>query len=400
MTRLGAGRLTERLRGTAFLHLADQVLSSGTNFLAVVVVARMASPREFGTFSILLVAFFICTGFNRAVPHAIAMTMDWDDERARSGYFFLPPLVIGVVATVVLAPIFAVFDTSWVALPVLLLPLFLQDAVRMHAYAVHRPQVALISDAVWLAVEVVGFLIVSSAVGAAAAWALGGLCGLLVTRPWRIRVRFQRRPVGASVASAALEYATLAGLGYLTPLLASPIITVVGVGALQGANLIRGPFILVVQALLFHKMAGPPITVVTSIREALRLSASTLAVALLCIPPLVLLRGVYGPRLLGTTWPGVEPLVVPAVLTLVLGSVGFGPATVARKMGRFALSAKVQGVLTPVLVGFPLVGAATAGTKGFLYATAAAYAVFGATWWIVLHKLAARPVTPAGLVAG
>lgn len=389
--------LAERLRATPALHLADQVVSSGTNFLAVVVVARNGTPQQFGTFSILLVTYFVAAGFNRSVPHAVAMTMDWDDDRARSGYFFLPSLAIGSVATVALVAAFAFLDGSWVAVSLFLLPLLLQDAVRMHAFAVHKPEVALLSDGVWLVVQGLGFVVASSATGAAAAWGLGGLCGLLVTRPWRIRLRLQRRPVSASVVSAALEFATLAGLGYLTPLLASPVIGVVGLAALQGANVIRGPIILLVQALLVHRMAGPPIGPATCVREALQLSGATMLVTLLCVPPLFLLRGLYGPPLLGATWPQVEPLVVPALLTLVLGGLAFGPATVVRKMGRFALSAKLQAAFAPAFVGLPLLGAAAAGTTGLLYATAAAFTLFGAVWWLVLPKLAGRAATPTDL---
>lgn len=380
----------ERLRGTPALHLADQVLSSGTNFVAVVMVARAATPGQFGVFSIFLIAYFVAAGFNRSVPHAIAMTMEWDDERARSSYFFLPPLVVGALGTVVLVVTFAVLDSSWIAVSLLFLPLLVQDAVRMHAFALQKPQLALFSDAVWLVVQCAGFLLVTTATGAAAVWGFGGLCALVVTRPWRIRLRLQPRPIRANVVSAGLEFATLSGLGYLTPLLASPIITVLGVGALQGANVIRGPIILLVQGLVFHRMSGPPITASTCIREARRLSGTTVGATLLCLPPLLLLRGLYGPQLLGSTWDQVEPLVLPALLTMAVGSVAFGPATVARKMGHFALSAKLQGALSPLFVALPLAGAAVDGPRGFLYATALAFAVSAATWWMVLMRVASR----------
>jgi hypothetical protein len=250
-----------------------------------------------------------------------------------------------------------------------------------------------------LVAEVVGFLLVSTAPSAASVWAIGGLCGLLVSRPWLIRMRLPRRRIGASLGSAALEYVTLTGLAYATPLLAVPIITLVGVAALQGAGVIRGPITLLVQGLIVHRMSGPPIGPGACIRAALQLSATTLGVTLICIPPLILLKDVYGPILLGSTWPSVDPLVLPALLTLVVGSVSFGPATVVRKMGRFTLSAKVQLALAPFLVGFPLAGAAIAGPKGFLYATALAYVVYGITWWSVLTRVAGGPTTRADVAA-
>ena len=392
MTAPGWRHLGGRLRATPALHLADQALSSGTNFLGVVIVARQASPEEFGVFSIFLLAFFVTAGFDRGVPHAVAMTLEWDDERARNGYFFLPPLVLGTLATLVLVPVVWVLDPTFLGLSVLLLPLLVQDAGRMHAFSVQRPHVALLSDGIWLVVTAAGFLVVSTAAGAATLWALGGVAGLAVFRPWRIRLRRERRARTGSLLSAALEYGTLAGVGYITPLVAAPLIAVAGVGALQGANVIRGPFLMLVQGLVLHRMSGPPITPATCVREALRLSGLVLAVTLLCVPPMILLRDVYGPPLLGSTWPDVEPLVIPALLTMVVGSVAFGPLTIVRKMGRFPLAATVQLALAPFYFGLPLAGAAIAGTSGFLYATSVAYALAVVLWWTVLPRVAAGPV--------
>jgi len=384
--------LTDRMRATPALHLTDQVLSSTPNFLVVVVVGRAATPREFAIFSIFIVTFFVAAGFNRAVPHAIAMTMRWDDELSQSAYFYLPALLVGLVVTGLLMATFAMVDTRWLALPFLLIPVLFQDAVRMHAFARRRPHIAILSDAVWLLVEAAGLLVFSTAIGAATVWGISGLCALLVTRPWRIRMRLQRRPVGASAVSAALEYATLTCLGYLTPILATPYITLLGVGALQGANVIRGPIFLLIQGLLVYWMSGPPILPNKCVSKALHLSGAILTVTLLCVPPLFIFRSFYGPRILGLTWPQVEPLVVPGLLTLILASFSLGPGTVIRKMGQFRTSAVVQGAVAPVFIAFPLLGASLAGTEGFLYATALAYLVSDVTWWIVLPKLAARSI--------
>ncbi len=399
--QLAGRRIHDRLRDTPALHLADQVLSSGTNFLGVIAVARLASPQEFGVFSIFLITCFLTGGFNRGVPHAVAMTVEWDDERARNGFFFLPPLVLGSVAALVLVPAFAILDPSFLLLPVLLVPMLVQDAVRMHAFALQRPVVALVSDAVWLAVAAVGFLVTTTATSAATFWAVGGLAGLLVTRPWRIRVRFRRRPTrprrphGTDLAGAALEYGAVAGIAYLSPLLATPIIALAGVGALQGVNVIRGPIQLLVQGLVAHRMSGPPISPSTCTREAARLSVTVLAATMAAFLPLFVLRGTYGPPLLGSSWPAIEPLVLPALLAQAVACAAFGPLTVMRKMGRFPLAALVQLALIPFYLGLPLAGAALGGAGGFLYATALAWAVAGALWWIVLSRVAAGAVASA-----
>lgn len=386
----GPRRLVNRVRGTAAPHVVDQALASGTNFFATIVVARMATPEQFGTFSIFLITYYITAGFNRWVPHSIAMTLDWDDERARNSYFFVPALVLGVLASLVLVPLFLILDPSFALLPLFLVPMLLQDALRMHSFAVHKPKVALASDLVWLATQTVGFLLISSAAGAATAWATGALCGALVARPWS-RLRWVRRRIRSSLVSSTLEYFTLAGINYLAPLAAIPLIAVRGVGALQGAGVLRGPITLLMQGLVFHRMAGPPVEQDRCVREALRLSGLTVAATLACVPPLLLFEDDIGPQVLGSTWPAVRPLVMPVVLTLITASASFGPSIVVRKMGRFGLSATMQAALSPFFLGFALVGAALSGPRGFLYGTALAYSLSTAVWWAVLLRVARDP---------
>ncbi len=383
----GLRRFGERIRRTPIMHFADQSVCSGTNFLAMVFVARHATPAQFGIFTIFLTAYHITVTFNRAVPHAIAMTLDWDDERARSAYFFGPPLVVGALATIVLVPTFSIIGPSFVLLPFLLVPLLLQDAVRMHAFAIQNAYVALLSDVVWLLCLLLGILFVSTAAGAASVWAIAGLCGLLVARPWAIRLRLRRRRIKTDVMSASLEFVTLAGLGYLTTLATAPIIGVAGLGALQGTAVIRGPFNLLVQALVLHRMSGPSIKPSNRVRESRRLAALIVGMTLIFVPGLILLKDVYGPPLLGSTWPAVEPLMFPVILIMLMTALALGPITIIRKMSHFKLSARVQLLLAPVLGGLPLIGAALGGPPGFLYATAISHAVLAVTFWIVLSRL-------------
>jgi hypothetical protein len=269
--------------------------------------------------------------------------------------------------------------------------LLLHDAVRMHAFARQEPHLAVLSDVAWLAAMAVGFLLVSTAPAAASVWAASAAFGLLVVRPSWFRWRWRRRLATDSAVSASLEFFTLSGLAYCTLLLAGPIVAVSGVGALQGANVLRGPIILLAQALVIHRMSGPPIGPHTCVREAARLSATTSAATFLCVPGLILFRDIYGPAILGSTWPAVDPLVIPVAFVLVLGSLAFGPSTVVRKMGRFKFSFVVQGALAPMFVAFPLAGAAISGPEGFLLGMAVAYAGAAGVWWIALRRIARHP---------
>jgi hypothetical protein len=77
------------------------------------------------------------------------------------------------------------------------------------------------------------------------------------------------------------------------------------------------------------------------------------------------------------------------ILTLLLGSISFGPTTVARKMGFFKLSAKIQIALAPSFLGCALLGAALRDASGFLYGVSAAYALSSLVWWTLLPGIAA-----------
>jgi len=371
--------------------MVDQVLASGTNFLATVMVARRGTPEQFGIFSIFLIAYYLLAGFSRSVPHAIAMTIEWNEDSARNAFFFLPPCALGFGATLVLLPVFWALDNSFTLLPLFLLPLLVQDAVRMRAFAVQKPQVAIWSDIVWLAVIALGLPLASEAAGTAILWCVGGLCGGLVAKPWR-NVRWQRRPMKGAIVSATLEFVSLSGLNYVGPLLAVPLVSMKGAGALQGAGVLRGPVALLVQVLLFHRMTGPPIPREACLQQAFRLAMLAFAATLVCVPLLVLLKDTYGPRLLGATWPMTEPLITPTILTLLLGSIAFGPATVVRKMGLFNLSAKVQITLAPCFLGLALIGALVADSKGFLYGVALAYTLSSIVWWVLLPRVAAGAI--------
>jgi len=343
----------------------------------------MGTPRQFGVFSVFLVSYYVIVGFNRAVPHAVAMTLEWEDERARNGYFFFPAWVLGGLGALVLVPIMAILEPSFALLPIFLLPLLLQDAVRMHSFALHKPGTAIASDTIWLAIELIGFALVSTPAAAALVWAGASMCGALVVRPW-LQMRWVRRPVTVSIVSSALEYLVLGGFGILAPLFAGFIISIRGVGALQGANVFRGPVTLLVQGLVAHTMAGPPISRDSCSREALSLSGIIAVATLVFVAPIVVLKDVYGPFLLGPTWPLVDPLIYPTVLSLGVCSTAFGPATVIRKMGLFRLSATVQIALTPCFVAFALLGAAQAGAEGFVNGTTVAYGISATVWWTVL----------------
>lgn len=62
-------------------------------------------------------------------------------------------------------------------------------------------------------------------------------------------------------------------------------------------------------------------------------------------------------------------------------------------MGRFSLAALLQLALCPFFLALPLIGAALAGTRGFLYASSLGYTVAAALRWTVLRRVGAATST-------
>jgi O-antigen/teichoic acid export membrane protein len=190
----------------AFWGVGDQGLSSLTNFLLAVVLARNLDLAGFGAASIGFAVYTIALSTSRAivsepftVRHSDVAKPVWRQAAARSTGVAVD---IGIVAGLVLAAVGAVMlwlgDDSQVgsvllAVAVVLPGLLLQDAWRFVFFADHRPRMAFLNDAVW-GVALIGTLGWAIVAGVEPAWvfvlawgiagALAGVFGLVQARLW------------------------------------------------------------------------------------------------------------------------------------------------------------------------------------------------------------------------
>ena len=149
----GTGHLVRRF-GWAF---ADQLLSSGTNFLLGVLVARTVGVRDLGAFSVAYATFTFSLGGVRAIAselliirHSSLAEHEWRDGIRRSiGTALLVGIVIGtgclVAATTLAGSVSSVLIIVGISLPLLLV----QDVSRFALLARRRGAAALLSDAAW-----------------------------------------------------------------------------------------------------------------------------------------------------------------------------------------------------------------------------------------------------------
>ena len=149
-----------RVLGRAGGALVDQVLSSGTQLLLIVLVARQADPTTFGAVSLALLTHGSSCRSCAGVGEVVLLRCRDDRSAARSegcrGLFLA--LLAGMVAALGLGGASAVVGGQvghFLLVMVLAAPpVYLQDVLRYVAYGAGRVQDAIVGDAVWLVVQV------------------------------------------------------------------------------------------------------------------------------------------------------------------------------------------------------------------------------------------------------
>ncbi len=182
---------TTRLALTA----GDQVVSSSSNFLVGVLVGRYAGPGPYGAYILAFTTWLLVLGIHRALvaePAVIDGRLH-DDRAATLRRGLIAELRLAVVLSGLLVPAGVVATLvrtdsagpSLLVLAVLLPALITQDYWRSMAFGLGRPGVALLNDAVFVAVQLVALVVVIASGGRTApwfllAWGAGAVAGAIV----------------------------------------------------------------------------------------------------------------------------------------------------------------------------------------------------------------------------
>lgn len=189
-----AVRVRRRLDGGrgATLTLADQLVSSASNFALGVLIARAGGADALGTFGIAFVVWLAVVGANRAwVTEPMTVGGSTEDADAELSEGLLASLILGVVVAGVLALVagalllLGVPAVAILALAPWIPSLLAQDYCRLMAFRLQRPGQALISDVVFAATQgtaTVGLYVLDelSVPAFLAAWGIGASVGALV----------------------------------------------------------------------------------------------------------------------------------------------------------------------------------------------------------------------------
>ena len=396
--RRAGGRLT--------WGLADQAISSLTNFVLSIYVARTLGAAQFGAFSLAYVTYGLAINASRGLsiePLLIRFSgtvlPTWRRATARStGTALLVGLATGTCALAAGRLVGGTTGMAFLALGLTLPGLMLQDSWRYSFFALGRGHHAFINDAVWAVVMFPAMVLLrntghadvfwcvvawgaGAAVGAAIAPLQAGVVpNLAGATEWLSRhrdlgPRYVLENAGGNAASTFRSYSV------------SYILGLAAVGYIQAANTLMGPLNIIFAGISLITLPEAAKLLRSSPRHLPLYSAAvstglTLLALLWGVVLLVALPRGLGQFMLGRIWRPTYPQEQPATLYIMSGCATSGALLSLHALGAARRSLRAVIPTSVLVVAAAAVGALTAGTLGSMRYVAAA-SCLGAllTWW-------------------
>ncbi|HEX8940886.1 MAG TPA: hypothetical protein VF763_12070 [Candidatus Limnocylindrales bacterium] len=404
--------------------LADQALSSATNFVLGVLVARSFGVLEFGAFSLAFATYNVAAAASRAVtaqPLVVrnsAVEHDiWREATARAaGTAFVLGVIVGAGCLAVAAAASGPLREAFLALGIMLPGLMVQDLWRFALFADGRGRAGFTNDLVWAAVQF-PLLILVIAVGhgtillATAAW---GGAALIAALFGVAQTRVVPRPTGARAwlsehRSLASRYLAEAGAytvaGQLLLYAIGFVAGLAAVGEIRAAQLILGPLNVVLQGLI---LVAVPEAAAMLRRSPGRLRVLCLIAALSLGSVTLIWTGLIlvfpepaGRALLRSAWPAAHSLALPWGLSFAAINVGAGALIGLRALAAAGRNLRAAVVTSAVAFVSGVAGAALGGAAGAAWAVAIANTTGIAVWWWEFRRglreyVEPPPAPPAG----
>ena len=394
-------------------------MSSLTNFLLSIYVARTLGAAQFGAFSLAYVTYGLAINASRGLsiePLLIRFSGTvlpiWRRATARStGTALLVGLASGTCALAAGRLVGGTTGLAFLALGLTLPGLMLQDSWRYSFFALGRGHHAFINDTVWAVILLPSMVLLrmsghanvfwfvlawgtGAAVGAAIAPLQAGVMPNLVgATEWLSRhrdlgPRYLAENTGGSAASTLRAYSI------------SSILGLAAVGYIQAANTLMGPLNILFAGIglitlpeaakLMRRSPRHLPLFCAAVSIGLTLIGLVWGVVLLMALP----RGL-GQLMLGRIWRPTYPLVLPATLGVMSSCATTGALLGLHALGAARRSLRAVIPTSALIVVFAVVGAVTGGTLGTMRYMAAAYWLGTlVTWWQLRQALRESSTVP------
>jgi O-antigen/teichoic acid export membrane protein len=399
-----------RRRGVSRLSwgVADQAVSSITNFAMSIYIARTLGAAQFGAFSLAYVTYSFALNASRGLATDPLMVRYsganiWAWRRAVRNCTGTAALV-GVAAGVLVAGVGLLLNgtaqVGFLALGVTLPGLLLQDSWRYAFFALGRGVQAFLNDMVWAVTLVPALLflrlsghgdvfwcILVWGLAAAVAAAVGPFQAKVFPRPTAtFRWISKHRDLGPrylveNTANSGASQLRTYGVGIAAGLAA--------VGYLQAASTLMGPFMIIFMGMSL--VTVPEAARVLREKPAkLRQFCLVIGVALAVLAMLwgfallIMLPRGLGSWLLGSIWRPTYGLVLPFSLSIAGACFSIGAMAGLHALGNAKRSVRAMVITSAVYVACGLAGAFLGGALGAARGAAVATTIGAILWWLQL----------------
>jgi hypothetical protein len=399
--------------------MVDQALSSGTQLLLIVLVARGTDAATFGALSVALIAHGFLMGVVRAAIGEVVLLRcraEPPSVRREACLGLFLTLVAGVTFGIGLSVAGVVIGGEvgrFLLLVALAAPLvYAQDLLRYVAYGAGQMRHAIVVDGVWLAVQVAlsavllagdaatpTWLVLAWVLGAGAGAVAGGLVQRVRPRP--VAVGRWWREERARSGGFLSDFLVSNGLWQGSFLLLSVLIPLDEFGGLRVAFVSLRPLANVlagVRILTLAHLGGLRAQPARARRRAAQLALGLAGPAAAYGAGLALLPDRWGAELFGETWAEAATLVGILAAGEVLRVGTFAAIDLVKVLGGPMDLVRTRATGGVCVVGGLLLGTAIAGPTGAVVGTALGYALNGIIWWRQAWALGHRPATPVSVV--
>jgi O-antigen/teichoic acid export membrane protein len=399
------------LQGTrrAMWGFADQALSSLTNFVLAVAVARSTTTEGFGVFSLAFATYLVALSLSRAVSteplsvrYSSVSASTWRrGTRHATGTALVAGVVAGAACLAAGLVAGGTAGATLVALGLGMPLLLLQDAWRFAFFAVRRGGSAFANDLVWAGALGVGLLFLigqgtAEVPAFVAVWAIGAGVGAALglvqsgVLPDPRQVLAWRREHADIAPRFAAEALVVSGAQYLAVTGIGVVAGLVVLGTVRaGHTLMNAVHIATYGIQLFAVPEGVRIRE-RSHRALLRfcamLSGLLAGVCLAWGVFLLLLPESVGRALLADTWLEARTVILPLSISMAAGGVQAGAFVGLRALASAQRSLKARISSSGLLLLGGIGGAIVGGAVGAAWGMAIGASIGAASWWSFLLR--------------
>jgi O-antigen/teichoic acid export membrane protein len=401
--------------------VVDQAVSSLSNFVLGLYVARTFGAGGLGAFSLALVTYSLVLNAARGaatdpllVRFSGAARRPWRHATASAtGTALLVGAAAGMVCLAAGLLLPAPVGGAFLALAVGLPGLMLQDSWRFAFFAAGRAKSALVNDVVWTLLLLVALAALARVGGGSVVRCLlaFGATASLAAIVGAVQARVLPRPSAAFAWISehrqlcwryVTENMSSSGAWWLRSFSVGAVAGLAALGEVRGAEMLMGPFLVVLYGVsqvavpeasrVFHRAPSRLTHFCLALGGAQATAALAWGIALIVVLPLgpgrVLLEGLWAP---------ISQLLPGVTLSVAAGCFSASATACLRAMGVASRSLRAQLAASAAYLVGGIAGVVVAGAPGTVWGTAVASAISALFWW---HQLRAALAEHRNELAG